>query len=183
MKRDLVKLADSRKTQITLIFTFVITSCAIDRSIVIPQGTNAKVVRVIDGSIEIETDGSAESLRVIDGNITMRAHSSVTKDVKLTDGILDLSHASIERNVVAHHADIQLDGVKIGGDVELYCTSGEMKATTINGELKIRKRALWYVGCGEAKTLIIGPGTRIGKLNIQDSSVDVQISDAAIVHN
>ena len=56
-----------------------------------------------------------------------------------------------------------------------------MLATIIEGELRVRKRALWHVACEHPRTLIIGPGTRIAKLTVEDTQIEVQISEAAVV--
>lgn len=157
-----------------------IAACAIDRSIVVAEGERHGAIRVIDGSIEIARGGHADSVRMIDGDVRLSEESSVERRVRITDGVLTmLPGASIGGGLIAHHADLDLDGATIRGNVEIFCTGGRIENTRIEGELRVRETALWHVECEPIKDLVVGPGTEIDRLSIESSDVEVVVSKQA----
>ena len=156
------------------------SGCAIDRSIIVTPGEPAKAVRVIDGNLDLESGSKAANVRVIDGEVRLHKDSHVEKSVKLIDGSLTMTHgATVQKDVKTHYATIDIHGAEIVGDLDTYCTGGEISHSKIHGDLIVRDRALWYVRCESRPTLSIGPGTEIENLIIHTKDVNIQIDEAA----
>ena len=160
----------------------VLSGCTIDRSLVIQPGDAPKAFRVIDGDIDVSANAKVKNIRVIDGNIRLAENSRVENHIRLTDGTLEITkNATIQNDVVTHHAEVKIEGAEIFGDMDMFCTGGEINNTKIHGRLFIRKKALWYVRCEPKRRLVIGPGTEVGTLIIKTTDVDVVIDDKAVV--
>jgi len=161
---------------------FGLTGCVIDRSILVAPGEERGAIRVIDGNLEIARGGRVASVRAIDGDILLQPESLIGGRVRITDGKLSAQKgAKIGGSLVAHHATLNLDGARIEGDVEIFCTGGTITNTEILTELRVRKKALWHVRCDVQNRLEIGPGTTISKLTIESAETDVIISEEANV--
>ncbi|MGI9265107.1 MAG: hypothetical protein ACR2QU_09260, partial [Gammaproteobacteria bacterium] len=65
---------------------------------------------------------------------------------------------------------------------DTICTGGQLLGTRIDGELRIRDKALWYKDCDRSSTLTIGPGSEIGRLRVESDRIDVRVDAGAIIH-
>jgi hypothetical protein len=187
---------------ILILTVFLSTGCSIDKSIRVDSADQDRSYRVIDGHLDVESgygirsakviDGNLDlhensvvtgSVRVIDGNVRMRSASRVGGGVRVIDGNLDAEEGSvIEGDVSMQHGTVDLRGLIIGGDVEVYCTGGNLFSTRVKGEFRVRKRALWYSECSTSRGVTFHPGTEIRKLIIENGAADVHVREGAIVH-
>ncbi len=159
-----------------------LAACSIDKAIVIDPGEERGTIRVIDGSLTIMQKGSAASVRMIDGDVTLMDNSAVHGRLRITDGKLTAQPGSrIRDGLVAHHAEFSFDGSQVDGDVELFCSGGTVNRTQINGEIRVRKRALWHVSCDVDRLLIIGPESYVQRLVVEAEGVRIEISDKAVI--
>lgn len=159
-----------------------LASCVIDRSIIVEPGERRGATRIIDGDFELAPRARVDRVRVIDGDIRLREDSVIHGDAHITDGNLIMRPgAVIHGTVVAHHAELELDGARIDGDIELFCSGGAITASRIDAVVRVRKRALWHVSCAGPKKLFIGPGSDIRILVVETPDIDIEISAAAIV--
>ena len=155
-------------------------ACAIDRSVSVGPGEQRGATRVIDGDLEVERGASVGSVRVIDGQVRLAENSAVERHTLITDGDLIMREGSkIRGGLIAHHADLQLTGASIDGEVELFCTGGRIDGSHIAAPVTVRKRALWHVRCDQPRRLVIGPGSEIDRLVLETRNIDVEISDGA----
>ncbi len=169
-----------RRCVVILTLGVLASGCAIDRSIVIAPGEPAKAVRVIDGNLDVESGGKVANVRVIDGDVRLHKDTAVAKAVTLIDGRLTMTHGTtVQKDVKTHYATVDIHGAEILGDLDTYCTGGEISHSKIHGDLIVRDRALWYVRCESRPTLSIGPGTEIENLIIHTADVNIQIDETA----
>lgn len=166
-----------------LLLTNIMSGCTIDRSLVIDSSETPRAIRLIDGDVDLAVNARAKNIRVIDGNIRLDENSRVEKNIRLIDGTLEIGpRASVQKDVITHHATVKMEGAVLFGDMDAFCTGGELINTRIHGTLIIRKKALWYLRCDPKRRLVIGPGTEIGTLVIKSTDVDIEISDKARVN-
>lgn len=167
---------------LSLLAVIATSACAIDRSISVPDNQENKPYRIIDGDLEVGTKGRIASGWVVDGNVILNEFSTVKGDISLTDGAFTMeSGATIEGSVTLRHVDLDLRGGVIEGDVDSLCTGGRLLGTRIDGELRIRDKALWYKDCDKPTTLTLGPGTEIGRLRVETDRVEVVLEEGARV--
>ena len=160
-----------------------LSSCAIDRSISVDDNRENKTYRIIDGDLDVQRKASIGDGWVVDGNVSLHEGSLAKGDISLTDGRLIMeSGSTVEGRATLRHVNINLRGAVIEGDVDTTCTGGQLLATRIDGELRIRDKALWYKDCEQSSTLTIGPGSEIGQLRIESDRIDVRIQDGATIH-
>lgn len=157
-------------------------ACAIDRSVSIAPGERHGATRVIDGDVDVERGASAGSVRVIDGSARLAEDSAVGGSAHITDGNFVMREGSqLRGGLVAHHAELQISGASIDGEVRLFCTGGRIDNSRIAAPVTVRKKALWHVSCERPQRLIIGPGSEIDRLVIETTEIDVEISDGATI--
>ncbi len=175
-------LLGNRLVWAVALFSSGIAACSIDKAIVVDPGEQRGAIRVIDGSLMIMQKAAAASVRMIDGDVTLMNESTVYGRLRITDGVLTAQPGShIGDGLVAHHADFSFDGSQVDGDVELFCSGGTINRTQINGEIRVRKRALWHVSCDVEKLLVIGPGSHVRRLVLEAEDVRIEISSDAVI--
>lgn len=180
----------------------LLAGCSIDKSIRVGSEAGDKSYRVIDGNLDVESgyrirgakviDGNlylhensvvSGSVRVIDGNMRMRGGARVGGGVQVVDGDLHAEEGSIiSGDFEMQHGTLDLRGLTIEGDVEIYCTGGNLFSTRIGGVFRIRKRALWYPECAAGRNVTIHPGSEVGKLVIETEEVTVRLEEGAVIH-
>jgi len=166
-----------------LVMTFGLAACAIDRSISVSDNQENRGFRIIDGDLDVQNQARIGDGWVVDGDVSLHEGSVASGDISLTDGRLFMqSGSSVEGQVTLRHVDMDLGAAVVEGDVDTICTGGRLIGTRIDGELRIRDKALWYKECDGSTTLTIGPGTEIGRLRIESERIDVRVDEGATIH-
>lgn len=165
-----------------LVFAVFAAGCAIDRSVVVGAGEQRGAVRVIDGDLDVHEGGTVSSVRVIDGDVRLHPGSRVEGNVDVTDGKLVMApEARVTGSVEVQHVSLELNGARIDGDLDAFCVDGTLADATIGGELRIRRKAMWYVDCDNPRALTIGDGSDVARLRVDSKDAIVDVAAGAVV--
>jgi hypothetical protein len=180
----------------------LLTGCTIDKSVRVDSDAGNKSYRIIDGNLDVENGYRIRGARVIDGNVYLHGGSEVSGTIRVIDGKVRLygnnrigggihvingdldadSGAIIDGDVSLQHGTLDLRGMTVRGDVEIYCSGGNLFSTRVEGVFRIRKKALWYSECESARNVTIHPGSEIRTLIIETEDVTVRMEEGAIIH-
>jgi hypothetical protein len=176
--------------------------CSIDKSIRVDSAARNKSYRLIDGNLDVERGQEIRSARVIDGNLYLHEDSVVSGSVQVIDGdvlmrsgsrigggleVIDGSLDAEEGSVIGgdlelQHGTLDLRGLTIEGDVEIYCSGGNLFSTRVEGVFRIRREVLWHSECASGRNVTIHPGSEIRKLVMETEDVTVRLEEGAVVH-
>lgn len=151
----------------------------IDGSIAVREGASVRNVKVIDGDIDIDDAAYVKNVSVTDGNARLGKKVIVNGNLKLTDGEAVAGRGTqVTGSVYARHGKLELDGVSVAGNIELFCTDATVSGSTIEGDILIEEKWLWKK-CEDVKTLEIGADTEVTTVRVAVPRLNLRVHRSA----
>jgi hypothetical protein len=142
----------------------------------------ARAVRAVRGDVALADGAFAKGLAIVHGSIKAGEQVTISGDVRVLEGKASMQRGShITGSLTAVYGDIDLAGVRVDSDVQIFCSRLRIAGGEIAGEIKVERRWMSRVKCDAPSELWVGAGAQIHSLVALDPNTRLRIHRTAYI--
>jgi hypothetical protein len=140
----------------------------------------ARAVRAVRGDVALANGAFATGLAIVHGSIEAGEQVTINGDVRILEGRASMQRGShITGSLTAVYGDIELAGVRVDSDVQIFCSRLTIAGGQVAGEIKVERRWMSRVKCNAPNELTVGPGAQVHSLVALDPNTRLRIHRTA----
>jgi hypothetical protein len=142
----------------------------------------AHAVRAVRGNVALADGAFAKGLAIVHGSIAAGEQVTISGDVRVLEGKASMQRGShITGSLTAVYGDIELAGVRVDSDVQVFCSRLNIAGGEIAGEIKVERRWMARVKCDTPNELTVGPHAQIHSLVALDPHTRLRVHRTASI--